>query len=476
MPNTPDKILAKVCHSFDVTLKQADKRDGLFPSLMDLDSGEMLTHLPPHIEGQRDGDRAPFGSNLLHDETALFTLYALAQALDRPRYAEAADRYLRRFATHCTDTATGLFPWGEHSFWHLTEDRVGDSHREAGGLDRPPGHATHDHLRQAPVWLWEKLYAFNPDCVVRFAEGLEYHWTEGKRDEYIRHAHIEQRTYPGRGDHSADFPRHSGFYVLDSLFAWSKTGRDDLLAQGRTLVDYWPPWRDENGLLLGMTRSQDDDEIFHNVNSLHQTISLAASLLESAEVVESRKPALAAHMREIAGTYVNGFFTAAHDPENGVFVCASRRGSGEIVRTMPVWGSRYGQWPVSYGGLILLCIFRHTRDDRALRWAEGAGNAYLAEPFPSDVAVPSMDAGLAIGLLADLFDLTREARWLDRGLALSDELMTAYLDRNLPRGAAGIDWYESQMGPAFLQHGLARIALLARDPEGCPLGPDYTTR
>ncbi|MFT7695535.1 MAG: hypothetical protein ACI8P2_004169, partial [Candidatus Latescibacterota bacterium] len=54
--------------------------------------------------------------------------------------------------------------------------------------------------------------------------------------------------------------------------------------------------------------------------------------------------------------------------------------------------------------------------------------------------------------------------------------VTCYFDAVLPRGAAGIDCYESQMGPSFLQHSLARIALLARDIEHCVLDADYTAR
>ena len=83
--------------------------------------------MPCSIAGQRDGDRSYGGSNLIHDEAALKTLYALAEALERPEYAQAADRYLRYFANNCTATPSGLFPWGEHAFWHLGEGRIGNS-------------------------------------------------------------------------------------------------------------------------------------------------------------------------------------------------------------------------------------------------------------------------------------------------------------------------------------------------------------
>ena len=87
---------------------------------------------PPKIPGQRDGDRAHLGTNLIHDEPLLATMNVLAETESKPEYAEAVDRYLEHFARNCTDTATGLFPWGEHSFWQLIEERVGCSRNPAG--------------------------------------------------------------------------------------------------------------------------------------------------------------------------------------------------------------------------------------------------------------------------------------------------------------------------------------------------------
>jgi hypothetical protein len=143
---------------------------------------------------------------------------------------------------------------------------------------------------------------------------------------------------------------------------------------------------------------------------------------------------------------------------------------------MPIWGSKYGLWPASYVALTCLCAYRLTGDARLLAWATAVGQGYLTESFPNDLAVPAMDAGLGLGLLADLYDLTGETRWRDGALALAETLTAIYLDADLPRGAAGIDWYESQMGPGFLLHSLARIALLADGRDRCPLAADYTAR
>lgn len=232
------------------------------------------------------------------------------------------------------------------------------------------------------------------------------------------------------------------------------------------------------GLLQLEIRSPVDDADFHRINGPGQTLSLAASLLESAALLESDDSVLASRMRERAAVYVDGFFAAPHDLGKGEFVITCHRDDNSVWKTMPIWGSAYGVWPASYVALTCLCGFRLTQgqDGRLLDWACAVGRGYLSEPFPANVAVPAMDAGLGLGLLADLYDLTADKVWLDGALKLGEKLATIYLDAPLPRGAAGIDWYESQMGPGFLLHGLVRTALLAADRETCPLTADYTAR
>ena len=121
----PEAIIAKICNTIDQIIENSKPYKGLFPSILHSQTGDMLIPKPPKIPGQRDGDRAHLGSNLIHDEPLLATMNTLADTQSKPEYAEVIDRYLESFARNCTQTATGLFPWSEHSFWHLYESQMG---------------------------------------------------------------------------------------------------------------------------------------------------------------------------------------------------------------------------------------------------------------------------------------------------------------------------------------------------------------
>ncbi|MGI5818182.1 MAG: hypothetical protein ACOX9R_08800 [Armatimonadota bacterium] len=462
---TARELMNAVTTSLDRLIDAAEPWQGLFPSMLDRQTGEILREMPAAISGQRDGDRAPRGSNLMHDHPALGLMYELDAAGVGEGYAQAADRYLRRFATHCTDTVSGLFPWGEHSYWQLEADRLGSGH-----WPEEPERAIHDHLHQAPVWLWERLWGFAPACVERFAEGLDNHWTEGEPLEYIRHASICSRSRHPRGARACDFPRHSGFYILDWSFAWLRGGREDFRAQAGAMLDYWWEKRCETGLLAVESRTAADGE--RGNGSTFQTLSLAASLLDSADLLADDDPDRAGTMRERAEVYIEGFLSAPHRPSERVFINTCDVAEGEHGGRAACWGSVYGS--SAAGGPAVLCLraYQATGDGRLLDWARAVAEWYCETPFPGEIAVPAADAGMALELLGGLCEIDGSEAWLERGLKLAADLADLYCDGPLPRGAAGIDWYESQMLPGYLLHGLARIALLAEGGGRSPVRID----
>ncbi len=472
---TPDVIITKVCTAVDCIIETSNRYKGLFPSIMHPQTGDMLMEKPTKIPGQRNGDRAHLGCNLIHDEPLLTTMYTLAETESKPEYSESIDQYLKQYAQNCTNTETGLFPWGEHSFWHLIEDRVGCSRNPEGGT------AIHDHLRQVPLWLWEKLNTFNPNCIQSFADGLDYHWTEGDGLEYIRHANIDKKEHLVRGGRSCDFPRHSGFYIFDLSFAYINDQRAEIHQQIQNYTNYWWEKRDRNGLLRIESRSPKEADKFYEINAPTQTLSLGISLLESAALLELFLPNLAEQMRHYATVYIDGFFSAPHNLEKRVFVSLCDCHTNQVVEQMSTWGSVYGSGTACGAAVLCLGGWRLTKDSRLMEWTRSVGNTYLDDIFPIErvhtegFKIPASDAGLVLELFADLYDITGESVWLEGANKLAETVLEVYFPDTLPYGASGIDWYESQMGPAFLIHGLARVALIQLY-ETCPLKPNYTAR
>ena len=473
--------LERVVGSIDAIVAAGEEHGGLFPSLLDARTCAMLTVLPPAIHGQRDGDRCLLGNNLIHDEPLLKAMYALADIDGRAHLGDAADRYLDTYPRNCADTPSGLFGWGEHAFWHLVEHRVGSS-REALAPNVAPGEAIHDHLRLAPPWLWRKLADIAPRCVQRFADGLDNHWTEISPREYIRHAYIEQTRHHPRAARSCDFPRHSGFYILDLAFAYSQQPRPATLGRIEDFLAYWWEKRDADDLLLIESRSPADASRFHLVNAPTQTFSLGVSLLEAADLLDEAQPELAARMRRYGLAYMDGFLAAPHDLSNRVYVSMCAREDGAIREQMDLWGSVYGMSSVASTALLCMRAWQFTEDARFLEWALAVGEAYAATPFAvaadaSDaVAIPATDPGIALDLLVDLYAATSDVKWLAAAGGLAADLLPRYFRERIPSGAAGIDWYESQMGPAFLMHGLVRFALAAKYGPDVPMPANYTQR
>ena len=239
---------------------------------------------------------------------------------------------------------------------------------------------------------------------------------------------------------------------------------------------------------------RDGDRAYLGSNLIHDEPLLAT--MHTLAETESHLPELANQMRQYALVYIDGFLACTPQPRNTQnrrrrirrFMRVRDELSSLLVERMSVWGSVYGAGTV-WGacGPAVLCLggWRLTQNERLMEWARAVGNTYLNEKFPANSVhtegfkIPAADVGLALELFADLYDITGESVWLEGGTELAEIVLDIYFPETLPFGASGIDWYESQMGPAFLIHGLGRVALLAlsqTSSDSCPLAPNYTAR
>ena len=68
------EIFRRIQDVIDKIIETSELYDGLFPSILDPQTGKMFLNRPPEITGQRDEDRSHLGCNLIHDEPLLQTL------------------------------------------------------------------------------------------------------------------------------------------------------------------------------------------------------------------------------------------------------------------------------------------------------------------------------------------------------------------------------------------------------------------
>ncbi|MDA3963452.1 MAG: hypothetical protein PF961_21910 [Planctomycetota bacterium] len=453
----------------------AAPHQGLVPNVLDL-AGQALSERPPAITGQRQGDRAVRGCNLLHDIPLLEAWSAAAQAWDLPELAAAGEAYLDTWMAQCTDTPSGLWPWGEHAFWDLITQAPGNSYEQAGR----GGGLTHDHLRQAPPWFWDRCWQRSPQRVRAFCHGLDNHFKDTPELEFLRHAAIghKGRNAMDRTARSCDFPRHTGLYLVDLACVLAREDDAALLAQLHLWLDYWWQRQEPSGLLRIESRTPSANDSQYEMLTVNQTASLAASLLEAANVLDARHPAVATTMRERAAHYLDAVYTAPHDRAGGSYIFDLRRDDPSIVRYYGTWGSRYGRPVGANMALHLLAAHRAGADKRALEDATVLMRPCCTEPLPQESEIMAKDPGLVVQCLLELYLRTDDQTWLGAAQARAGEAIAAYWQpgQPLPRGATGGHHYEGQLMPSILIHALTRLALVLEGHSDDLLPMDATQR
>ena len=68
------EIFRRIQDAIDKIIETSELYDGLFPPILDPQTGKILLNRLPEITSQRDGDRSHLGCNLIHDESLLQTM------------------------------------------------------------------------------------------------------------------------------------------------------------------------------------------------------------------------------------------------------------------------------------------------------------------------------------------------------------------------------------------------------------------
>lgn len=415
--------------------------------------------LPP-IHGQRQGDRASFGGNLQHDMMLLEAARRISDLTGDPRYAQAADDYLRFFLNNCTTSATGLWPWGEHAHWDFIKEA--------------PGHVTHEYLGAAPLDFWERAWAMNPAAVLREADGLINHVVNLETFDYNRHADISAPLpTPRPADMTfLDFPRHGGFYIQVWAFAYSKTGEQRYLDWCEKMMDHHSAMRHPKSGLMPSTSSSPANA------GITTQLSLAITMLESVPLFGDTPTGK--RCDQLAGEYLAALARLPHRPAEGK-VCTRTpvSGPGEDIEkclSTPAFDADYGGEFLCMDGLLWVQAYRVSGNTRFLDIARGIAGFYAREPrVPEQTNTRAKVFGSLVELMLDMAELDGGDQWLPAAESYARQGVELLYHNGIFRGATGLWYYESELWPSTFVHSLVRLAAVL-DGKGTQVPTNYFHR
>lgn len=390
----------------------------LFASALDRTTMRIPEEVLPAIEGIREGDRALFGGNPMHDECFYMLLYELTPITGDRRYKDAADAALEYFLTRAQSPATGLFAWGEHMYLDFRTETMG-------------GRDIHEFYR--PWILFDESYALAPEPMNRFARGLWYHQVGDLEHGYFsRHA-----TWSApKADTGNEFPRHGGFYMAQWAEAYKRTGAYIYLGAIETLLNYFERVRhSESGALPNVHPGGDKKVVIWTESQLAQAIELA----DGAGKVP---PDLGARMLETARRNDASYLKLAHSDKGMVDTASYEKLEPEAYASM--WASGYGAF--TNAGTAMLCYERYLQcKNEAYRTLMlDVAQRYLASEPDTSIELYPYVMGDAIFLMVAAHRLTDDAAYLERGRYFADTAIPLFWnDGPLPRASTKTNHYEA---------------------------------
>ena len=431
----------------------------MFASLLDMESHSNPEDTPGNSPGQRYGDRSIRGGNLFQDVMLLQAMDNMSKLTGNKIYQQEVTDYLTFFLKNCPHPNTGLFPWGEHAYWNFYEEQH--------------NYDTHEFLGGIPNSFWERMWKINPKAVMGESDGLINHIQNFETFHYDRHADIvNPMPVPRPSKYGGlDGARHAGFYISLWTFAYSKTKNPKYIAWAEKMLDHqWNMRSSESGLPPFQKDSKDAVP--------PQSLSLALNILEAAELLPQRDE-IRNRYEMVAGTYLDAILRLPHKPGTGQFLMNLKMDQSPENATGS-YGEPFnygygGGFSADYAGL-LAGVYRITKDERALKLAEGFADYYAShDPPPITEAVSARVYASIIGLFNDLYEIGHKQQYLDQAERYAKYSIDNLYYNGLFRGATNINHYEGDMMESCLVYNLVWLDAIKKK-SNLKIEPDYFTR
>ncbi|MGI5820276.1 MAG: hypothetical protein ACOX9R_19490 [Armatimonadota bacterium] len=444
--------LGYVTSFLDTMIEKGTDRYGevhspMFVGMLEIDTHEHPGGYIPSIPGQRIGDRPFWGANLSHDRPLLEAMEYVSEYTGDAKYRDAARAYLQFYLQNCTDTPTGLWPWGEHVYW--------DFYREQHSTDR----LEHESEGVSPFSFWETAWEINPRAVLGEASGLINHIFDLNTFAFNRHADIT-RVLPDprpEGMEGLDFQYHGARYLRIWAFAWSKSGDDTYYGWAERMADYWEDCRlEDSGMLPVLSKYAWRPSLTPNVGG---TLSVGIGMLEAAEYFEGTE--LADRLRRQGTEYVELVATQQSTPPAEVGFDSGYGGVSILRRQIldrPITGF--------VGNANDVLAYRMTGDERYLDAARPVAEAYAAfDEVPEYDHLRAGVFGQLIHMMLDMYEFDPDPRWLEAAEMYGRAGIEGFYANGLFRGATNQWIYDSHLYVSSLVHGLVRLHAVTQQEE-----------
>ena len=431
----------------------------MFTSLIDLETHSNPEDKPGNSPGQRYEDRSLHGGNLLQDVMLLQSMDYMSKLTGNQKYQQHVTDYLTFFLENCPHPNTGLFPWGEHAYWNFYEEQnTYDTHEFLGGI---------------PYSFWERMWKINPKAILAESDGLINHVSDFETFHFDRHANIVRPMPVPRPEKygGMNFARHAGFYIHLWTFAYSKAKDPKYKAWAENMLEHhWNLRSPASGLPPNRKGDKDASSV--------SCLALSLSLLEAAELLPSGDE-LRKRYELAANTYLDAILRLPHKATNGEFLMtlqmdqAPENASG--VNGHPYQFGYGGGLSADYAGL-LAGIYRITKDERALKLAEGFADFYTKNnPPPITEAVFARVYASIIGLFIDLYEINQKNQYLDQAKRYAKYAIDNLYYNGMFRGATNINHYEGDMMVGSLVYNLVWLHSIEKNEE-IGFEPNYFAR
>jgi hypothetical protein len=392
------------------------------------------------------------GSGLIYDQGTIRALYALSAAVGKAKYAKAADAYLNFFLENMVSQQTGMFGWGEHIFYNVFLDYL------IGGGFTVRGSRNFLFAHELERWttIYDVMWEKSPEKTQAEIEAI-YEYKIIDYETFTNNRHSDYFSGRRTGD-VLTFVKHSGLFAHAFAFLYSKTKEPKYLQWAQTMADLFWKNRSPQTNLVRSALERKEDPPAPGEMALASLFLLRAYQWHPDPVFAER-----------ALAYVKAYNQHFRTDEPGKFR-ESVDGEGKDLK--PGQPAEYWEAPIRQAKAAVLA-YSLTKDSTALQLADTvmahltpdmSFKTIIIRSLISD-EVEARSCALSTGI--DLYEVTGEAKYLDKAKALADDAIARFFYRGLfvshmqlyPEGDKSVRTrvYDARSGAGWLALNLIRL-------------------